>query len=73
MKPIMAGILSSLPVSTSISTPPIIASGMFIRITSDCLMLRNWAYSSMKITARARSDVIARVRDAADSLSNCPP
>ena len=73
MKPMMAGILISPVVKRRIKTPPMRASGRLSRMTADCDALRNWLYNSRNTTSSEKSDTIERVREAAASLSNCPP
>ena len=73
MKPITAGILTSPVVNTNAKTPPIRANGRFNKIMPLCFALRNSLNNSKKIITIDIKEVSSKVREAACSLSNCPP
>ena len=73
MKPIMAGILISPDVIHRLKIPPISASGrLSMMMPAIDTFLNSWN-SNRNITSSEMSDVKSKMREAACSLSNCPP
>ena len=69
----MAGILMIPDVNQMLSTPPIIANGKFNMMMPDRGILWNSLNNNKKINNMDITEVRNNVRDAACSLSNCPP